>query len=169
MSPASCSLPECGATVLCRGLCRSHYERWLRWERNGHDCSVQSCSTPARTRGWCDKHYQRWKKHGDPLGREGTPINWIPEGQGYMRGWIASENRYVLQHRYVMEQALGRPLESYELVHHKNGNRADNRLPGNLELCVRLQPPSQRAEDLVRWAHEIIAKYEPIVLQLRLL
>lgn len=81
---------------------------------------------------------------------------------GYVRGWIVSEKRYVLQHRYVVEQAIGRRLQPHELVHHKNGVRSDNRL-ANLELCVSLQPPSQRAEDLVRWAHEVIEMYEPIV------
>lgn len=47
----------------------------------------------------------------------------------------ADSNGYVLQHRLVMEQMIGRLLYDYERVHHKNGKRDDNR-PENLELWV---------------------------------
>lgn len=42
-------------------------------------------------------------------------------------------NGYVLEHRVVMENFLCRLLNSDEVVHHRNGNKKDNRLE-NLEV-----------------------------------
>src|SRR6266487_2630062 len=52
---------------------------------------------------------------------------------GYIR--LRVNNDYVLEHRYVMEQHLGRPLLTNEQIHHRNHNRSDNRLE-NLELLL---------------------------------
>lgn len=41
---------------------------------------------------------------------------------------------YVYEHRYVIEQSIGRYLDPKEKVHHINGNITDNRLE-NLVLC----------------------------------
>lgn len=74
----------------------------------------------------------------------------------YGRGW-------VLQHRLIMEQILGRYLLHEENVHHINGVRDDNR-PENLELWNTSQPSGQRVADKVRWATDILRLYTPEML-----
>jgi hypothetical protein len=75
----------------------------------------------------------------------------------------AGSNGYILEHRVVMEGMIGRPLYAHEKVHHRNGNRADNR-PENLELWVhRQQPTGARVEDLIR---EMVEHHPELTAQL---
>ncbi len=82
---------------------------------------------------------------------------WRTNSQGYVVAMTPSGVE-VRQHRVVMELTLGRPLQPHETVHHKNGQRDDNRIE-NLELWSHSQPCGQRVEDKLAWAHWFIKQY----------
>jgi hypothetical protein len=53
----------------------------------------------------------------------------------------------IYEHRVIMEKMLGRKLTKTETVHHKNGDRLDNR-PGNLEIWSSRHGRGQRLSDI---------------------
>ena len=51
----------------------------------------------------------------------------------------SQKNGWILQHRYVMQESLGRPLRDDERVHHRNAIRTDNRIE-NLQVWYSVHP-----------------------------
>jgi hypothetical protein len=91
-----------------------------------------------------------WSDHEFPIGARkpfnGYMIVKVPRGTlgTITRG--STMDRWMFEHRYVMQQRLGRPLLKIETVHHKNGEKTDNR-DENLELWVGQHGKGHRATD----------------------
>ncbi|MCM1367254.1 MAG: HNH endonuclease [Roseburia sp.] len=50
----------------------------------------------------------------------------------------ARDDGYVAVHRDIASRKLGRPLRANEVVHHRDGNKLNNR-PSNLQVMTRKQ------------------------------
>ena len=117
-------------------------------------CLVDGCSKQPQARGWCTMHYERWRKHGDVhkvLRRQKGRKPYVNR-YGYRMISAtghpnANKRGLILEHRLVMSEHIGRPLRAGETVHHRNGDRLDNRIE-NLELWKSSHPPGQRVADL---------------------
>lgn len=167
----------CVSPLFCRQLCRRHYGQARRgvlgnlqltnYPAKGLTCSVGGCTRECVAKNLCDAHYQR-KLKGKPLDgpiakrQPGVWGAWKLNTAGYLSRLmtIPGELRQVsqLQHRYVMEQSIGRSLLPEETVHHVNGVKVDNRIE-NLELWSSNHPSGQRVADILKWAHEMIELY----------
>ena len=104
-------------------------------------CKNDGCTAPVkrnrigRKMGYCPDH---WAANAirRPVGSRSV------SNQGYITIKL-EDGRIIPEHRAVMEQHLGRRLNSTEVVHHVNGVRDDNRIE-NLELWYSPQPYGQR-------------------------
>lgn len=101
-------------------------------------CSVVTARRPSDTRKYCSRAHGTLATIKRPTGRvhNGRPV--ILNSQGYYTIYEpthpkASRSGHVLEHRWIVEQSLGRVLDTREQVDHKNQDKLDNRLD-NLQI-----------------------------------
>ena len=96
-------------------------------------CKIKGCKFKPNALEMCSSHWHRFKRYGNPE----EPLKQAKAGSGTLNdsGYklITINGNQVREHRYIMEQHLGRKLMEREQVHHKNHIRTDNRL-SNLEI-----------------------------------
>jgi len=119
--------PDCGKIIQRRSKhCASCSQKGERAHLYGKHRSKESrIKQGLSIRG---SHHHNWKG-GKYKNCGGYVLIYMPE---YPR---SDKDGYVLEHRLVIEQSIGRYLSRWELVHHLNETRDDNRLE-NLFVCT---------------------------------
>lgn len=178
----TCAVTGCDNEIKARELCPKHYKR-LRTHGDANKvkpkggasrkiyefCTMDDCDNKHLAKGFCSKHYRAFVAWVDKDREECNRKQINPfRDSGYVTLYLPNHPNcsvygVIMEHRVVMEKMIGRYLEPHENVHHKNGDRADNR-PENLELWSRKQPPGQRIEDKVDYAMDILKLYAPDLL-----
>jgi hypothetical protein len=146
-------------TVLSRS--RLHKAKWRVRCECGAEAELTLANLKVRKCTKCDRVYgegsRNWKG-----GRYEDKDGYVQvRNPSHPRAWGSG---YVYEHTMVMEEHLHRYLLPGETIHHINGVKNDNRLE-NLELWSAYHPSGQRVKDLVRWAKDLLARYEPEALK----
>ncbi len=123
-------------------------ERWVLL-RNGQPQSKRCHPCGAKERGLAKRGVRSGSEHHNWKGGKTITVG------GYIEVWMdrshpffsamAGRDGYVYEHRLVMAEHLGRPLDPNEEVHHRNRNKQDNRIE-NLELLSKSDHSSLRKE-----------------------
>lgn len=97
-------------------------------------CKASNCNRFVKGYGWCQKHLERIQRNGTiqlTMRKQGTG-SYCP--RGYHLTWCPTQKKQIRTHVLIAEKALGSSLPNGAVVHHVDGNPANN-TPSNLVIC----------------------------------
>jgi hypothetical protein len=173
--PIRCECAQCGGTFLAkpsklaegRGrFCGRRCYELSKRRSETRPCAVCNRSVsrlPSRfayaaavCSSSCRDELQRRSRQGpdNPRWRGGRSVE-----NGYVQLWVGKDHPmsdaqgYVLEHRLVVSDHIGRPLTADEHVHHVNEQRDDNRVE-NLQLLTAAEHAQHHKGKAGRWARD---------------
>lgn len=141
--PSLCTVAGCTTTVRCVGLCNKHYHV-LKQSRKLKPCACGCGELTAYTfkHGHHTRQFSSEEQSRRGRMNDGKALRDSGKGVTYRKV------RQRHEHRAVAEQVIGRPLHTDEIVHHKNGDKRDNRHE-NLEVMTRAEHIAIHRNDLI--------------------
>ena len=122
-------------------------ERWVqkvagkaRWEYCRVCAQIHNRCSPRGS-----SHYN-WK---GGITRQGGYIMQVVNEDSPFWDMVKTRSKQVLQHRLVMAEYLGRCLQRWEIVHHLNGIRDDNRIE-NLAIVTSRNHQSSTLNSILK-------------------
>jgi len=126
-SKTKCPTIGCRKSAVLLGVCRKHYDRWRKLDDKGTGplSRIEMLSNPP--------------KKQTPYERELVPVGTRKvNSNGFVYVKVQPEHiwgrndrpkgTWVLEHRLVMMEHLGRDLKRNELIRHKDGDKTNNSL-----------------------------------------
>jgi hypothetical protein len=97
--------------------CGGMFDGYKGWQKSKKFCS-KACALEGR------------RANGGPRSLPTGSVSQYADGYRYVK---TERHNWIPEHRLIAEREIGRKIRRHELVHHKNGNRSDNR-PENLQI-----------------------------------